>query len=172
MSEKLTNADLVKLIIEEDIKTPQNDEEIIHLLLDKTVTENINQSHHETYSIGDKISDKMAVVAGSWTFIILFMLILSLWIITNSYILSKPFDVYPFILLNLVLSCLAAIQAPVIMMSQNRQEHKDRIRAENDYKINLKSELIIEDLHIKLDQMIENQEQLLKRLEILERSDR
>ncbi|MZQ98870.1 MAG: DUF1003 domain-containing protein [Acidaminobacter sp.] len=172
MSEQLTNADLVKLIIEEDIKTPQDDEEIIHLLLDKTLAENINKSHHETYTIGDKISDKMAVVAGSWTFIILFMLILSLWILTNSFIISKPFDAYPFILLNLVLSCLAAIQAPVIMMSQNRQEHKDRIRAENDYKINLKSELIIEDLHIKLDQMIENQEQLLKRLEMLERSNK
>ena len=172
MSEQLNNAELVKLIIEEDIKNPQDEEEIIHLLLDKTVSENINHSHHETYSIGDKISDKMALVAGSWMFIILFLLSLSLWIITNSYIMNKPFDAYPFILLNLVLSCVAAIQAPVIMMSQNRQEQKDRIRAENDYKINLKSELIIEDLHIKLDQMIENQEQLLKRLEILERSDR
>ncbi|MZQ99634.1 MAG: DUF1003 domain-containing protein [Acidaminobacter sp.] len=172
MPEQLTNAEIVKLIIEEDLNNPQDEEEIIHLLLDKTVSQNINQSHHETYSIGDKISDKMALIAGSWTFIISFMMILMLWIITNSVLMNKPFDAYPFILLNLVLSCLAAIQAPVIMMSQNRQEQKDRLRADNDYKINLKSELIIEDLHIKLDQMIENQEQLLKRLEFLERSEK
>ncbi|HEY5585417.1 MAG TPA: DUF1003 domain-containing protein [Ruminiclostridium sp.] len=107
----------------------------------------------------------MAEVAGSWHFIISFGVILLFWIILNTYVLFKSFDPYPFILLNLVLSCIAALQAPVIMMSQNRQEKKDRIRAENDYKINLKSELIVEDLHSKLDKLISNQERIILRLD-------
>ena len=84
--------------------------------------------------------------------------------------MTKPYDVYPFILLNLILSCVAAIQAPVIMMSQNRQEQKDRLRAQNDYKVNLKSEIIIEDIHQKLDIIIENQQKLEERLKNLEQN--
>lgn len=163
----LTNEDIVNLILEEDLNIKE-DEELIHILLDKTVSKNINDSHKETLSFGDKISDKIAEVAGSWYFIISFCSVIFFWIILNIVLLLKPFDLYPFILLNLVLSCIAALQAPVIMMSQNRQEKKDRIRSENDYKVNLKSELIIEDLHVKLDKLIINQEQIMLRLDSIE----
>ncbi len=168
MSNKLTNAEIVSYILEEDMNEIQEDEEIIHLLLEKTVSRNINHSNKETLSFGDKLSDKIAEVAGSWTFIISFCMVLVLWMVLNTVILLKPYDPAPFILLNLVLSCIAALQAPVIMMSQNRQEKKDRLRAENDYKVNLKSEIIIEDLHVKLDELISNQQQIIKRLNSME----
>jgi uncharacterized membrane protein len=164
MPNKLTNTEIVSIILEEDINNIQEDEEIIHILLDKTISRNINHSHKGALSLGDKISDKMADVAGSWAFIISFCSVLFFWIILNAVLLFKPFDPYPFILLNLVLSCIAALQAPVIMMSQNRQEKKDRIRAENDYRVNLKSELIVVDLHAKLDRLIDNQERIIMRL--------
>lgn len=107
---------------------------------------------------GEKIADKVASFGGSWKFIILFFCILSVWIILNAVsIFFKPFDPYPFILMNLVLSCLAAIQAPIIMMSQNRTEKKDRLRSENDYKVNLKSEIEIRTLHEKVDHLLLDQ---------------
>jgi uncharacterized membrane protein len=107
---------------------------------------------------GQKISDKVARFGGSWKFIILFMIILFVWIIYNSIALTKDiFDPYPFILMNLILSCIAALQAPIIMMSQNRQEEKDRMRSENDYLINLKAELEIRSLHQKMDLLLEEQ---------------
>jgi uncharacterized membrane protein len=119
---------------------------------------NINKSYSENLSIGDKISDMVAMFGGSWIFIISFFVILFSWIILNSvFLLNKAFDPYPFILLNLVLSCIAAIQAPIIMMSQNRQETKDRIRSENDYKVNLKSEIEIRTLHEKVDHLLLDQ---------------
>ena len=106
----------------------------------------------ETRSYGDRLADSVATFGGSWKFIIIFMIILFGWIITNSVILYKhAFDPYPYILMNLILSCVAALQAPVIMMSQNRKESKDRKRAENDYLINLKSEIEIRNLHQKMD---------------------
>jgi uncharacterized membrane protein len=105
-------------------------------------------------SAGQKMADRMAAFGGSWTFILLFFGVLLGWITLNAWILgNKAYDPYPFILLNLILSCLAAIQAPVIMMSQNRQEQKDRIHAENDYRINQKAEKEIRDLHHKVDQI-------------------
>ncbi len=115
-------------------------------------------------SIGERLADKVADFGGSWKFIIIFSILLMLWIILNVYILQdKGFDPYPFILLNLFLSCIAAIQAPVIMMSQNRQEDKDRQRAKKDYMINLKSEVEIHTLHEKLDHLIiRQQEDLLE----------
>ncbi|KIA95708.1 MULTISPECIES: DUF1003 domain-containing protein [unclassified Flavobacterium] len=113
-------------------------------------------------SFGQKIADKVADFGGSWTFIILFVVFIMLWISINIYILTnKGFDPYPFILLNLILSCVAALQAPVIMMSQNRQEEKDRDRAKKDYMINLKSELEIRMMHEKLDHLILHQQQEL-----------
>lgn len=107
---------------------------------------------------GQKVSDKVAQFGGSWTFIITFMVILIVWIIYNS-LIPRPerFDPYPFILMNLILSCVAALQAPIIMMSQNRQEEKDRIRAENDYMVNLKAELEVRGLHQKVDLLLEEQ---------------
>ena len=113
-------------------------------------------------TLGDKIADKVATFGGSWIFIISFIVFLLFWIGVNVFIfMNKGFDPYPFILLNLILSCIAALQAPVIMMSQNRQEAKDRERSKNDYMINLKSELEIRILHEKLDHLIMHQQQEL-----------
>ncbi len=113
-------------------------------------------------TLGQRVADRVASFGGSWTFIISFMVFLILWIITNAFWLSnKGWDPYPFILLNLILSCIAALQAPIIMMSQNRQEEKDRERAKKDYMINLKSELEIRILHEKLDHLIMHQQQEL-----------
>ncbi|MCG2611471.1 DUF1003 domain-containing protein [Flavobacterium sp. SM15] len=118
------------------------------------------------YTFGQKVADKVAEFGGSWTFIISFMFFLILWIFANVFLLlNKGFDPYPFILLNLILSCIAALQAPVIMMSQNRQEEKDRKRAKNDYMVNLKSELEIRMLHEKIDHLILHQEQSLIELQ-------
>jgi uncharacterized membrane protein len=114
------------------------------------------------FTVGQKVADKVATFGGSWTFIITFGIFILLWICTNIYMLAnKGFDPYPFILLNLILSCLAALQAPVIMMSQNRQEEKDRDRAKKDYMINLKSEMEIRTLHEKLDHLIMHQQKEL-----------
>ncbi len=114
-------------------------------------------------TIGESIADKVALFGGSWRFIIIFGIILFVWISANSLVLliKKPFDPFPFILLNLILSCLAAIQAPVIMMSQNRQESKDRARAQNDYQVNLKAEIEIRQLHEKIDHILVSQSKKL-----------
>lgn len=139
----------ILLAIIEDVDTDLSDEEILHLILDKKVSHYHSDDH---YTLGNRAADKMARFAGSWYFIGVFALVLAGWIIINS-LLQRPVDPFPFILLNLVLSCIAAIQAPLIMMSQNRQEEKDRLRAENDYRVNLKTEVIIQDIHHKLDQL-------------------
>jgi uncharacterized membrane protein len=121
---------------------------------------NIESEMDRQLTIGERVSDRIAAFGGSWTFIISFFLFILLWIAVNIFVLiSKPFDPYPFILLNLLLSCLAAIQAPIIMMSQNRQETKDRQRSEHDYKVNLKAELEIRLLHEKIDHLILQQNQ-------------
>jgi uncharacterized membrane protein len=123
------------------------------------ISRNINREFDETLTFGQRIADKVAAFGGSWTFIIIFTLILLSWVILNSYILAhrnEAFDPYPYILLNLFLSMLAAIQAPVIMMSQNRQAAKDRLDAAHDYEVNLKAELEILRLHEKLDELREH----------------
>jgi len=131
-------------------------------LLDYDSTVNKIEEEVEIRTIGQKVADKVADFGGSWKFIILFGAFIILWILANIYFLTnKGFDPYPFILLNLILSCLAAIQAPIIMMSQNRQEEKDRERARKDYLINLKSELEIRMLHEKLDNLIKHQREEL-----------
>ncbi|TDP01335.1 DUF1003 domain-containing protein [Flavobacterium sp. 245] len=128
---------------------------------DKSIV-SIVEDEDETRSFGQKIADKVADFGGSWTFIISFVLFIVIWISANVLILvNKGFDPYPFILLNLILSCIAALQAPVIMMSQNRQEEKDRNRAKKDYMINLKSELEIRMIHDKIDHLIMHQQQEL-----------
>ena len=110
---------------------------------------------------GQRLADRIASFGGSWTFIIIFFAILFTWISLNLYFFTQPFDPFPFILLNLILSCLAALQAPVIMMSQNRQEEKDRERSKHDYQVNLKAELEIRMLHEKMDHLILIQQQKL-----------
>jgi uncharacterized membrane protein len=118
----------------------------------------VDQEYDSKLTLGQRLSDRMASFGGSWRFIIIFTCILVLWISVNSFLLAfKPFDPYPFILLNLILSCLAAVQAPIIMMSQNRPEAKDRLRASHDYQINLKAELEIRQLHQKLDHLLSRQ---------------
>ena len=142
------------------------DEELIHQLIATEVTKNTDKD--EKLSLGQKASDAVAKFAGSWAFIFSFIAVMVIWMVVNIVLAAHAFDGYPFILLNLVLSCIAAVQAPLIMMSQNRQEAKDRKRAENDYRINLKNELIIDDLHKKLDLVLENQKKIIRKLEILE----
>ncbi|MFM8568809.1 MAG: DUF1003 domain-containing protein [Candidatus Kapaibacterium sp.] len=122
------------------------------------VVENLLHPPMDTLTAGQRLSDRVARFGGSWAFILSFMGLLVLWIITNAFVLAdRSFDPYPFILLNLILSCVAALQAPIIMMSQNRQEEKDRQRSENDYMVNLKAELQIRSLHQKIDLLFEKQ---------------
>jgi uncharacterized membrane protein len=126
------------------------------------LSKNINTEFEQKLTSGERLADKIADFGGSWNFIVIFGGVLLLWVAVNSMILIwRPFDPYPFILLNLVLSCLAAIQAPVILMSQNRQESRDRLRSEHDYLINLKAELEIRHLHEKIDHLLMNQWQRL-----------
>ncbi len=127
----------------------------------QTISDDVDQSIEEKLTYGQRLADHIAAFGGSWTFIIFFFTILFSWIGINLYLLTKPYDPYPFILLNLILSCLAALQAPVIMMSQNRQEEKDRERSKHDYQVNLKAELEIRMLHEKMDHLILNQQQRL-----------
>ncbi|MEK7374685.1 MAG: DUF1003 domain-containing protein, partial [Thermodesulfobacteriota bacterium] len=122
------------------------------------LSRNLNETFEAQASFSDQLADRMAAFGGSWRFILLFAGVIVVWIIVNTVaLLSKSFDPYPYILLNLVLSCVAALQAPVIMMSQNRQESKDRLRSEHDYRVNLKAELEIRNLHEKVDHLLIHQ---------------
>ena len=148
-----SNKKLIREIIS-DVKHDMSDEEILNMLANSCVSANPQK---EKYTVGQRAADRIAKFAGSWAFIFLFTAVLILWMVGNVLLAKRAFDPYPFILLNLVLSCVAAIQAPLIMMSQNRQEEKDRRRAENDYKVNLKTEIMIEDLHDKMNKIIAKQ---------------
>lgn len=138
-----------------DIRHDMSDEEVLNLLADSKISVS---PESEKYTLGQRAADAIAKFAGSWAFIFSFTAVLALWMIANVLLALKAFDPYPFILLNLVLSCVAAIQAPLIMMSQNRQEEKDRKRAENDYKVNLKTEIMIEDLYDKVNAILARME--------------
>ena len=136
-----------------DIRHDMTDEEVLNLLADSKISVK-PESGKEKYTLGQRAADAIAKFAGSWAFIFSFCGVLVLWMIMNILLAAGAFYPYPFILLNLVLSCVAAIQAPLIMMSQNRQEEKDRRRAENDYKVNLKTEIMIEDLYDKVNAIL------------------
>ena len=146
-----------------DIRHDMTDEEVLNLLADSKISEN-PVGEKEKYTLGQRAADAIAKFAGSWAFIFSFTGVLILWMLVNTLLAAKAFDPYPFILLDLVLSCVAAIQAPLIMMSQNRQEEKDRRRAENDYKVNLKTEIMIEDLYDKVNAILARQTALEKQL--------
>ena len=163
MEKKRTKQEIVKMLLNQNLET-ENEEELIELLIDKPIAVDIDKQDKQNEKIGDKIADKLTAIAGSWPFIIGFSIFLILWIVLNVYIF-KNLDPYPFILLNLVLSCIAALQAPVIMMSQNRAAKKDSLRAQNDYRTDLKSELILEELHDKIEKIIANQNKILKYIE-------
>jgi uncharacterized membrane protein len=143
------------------------EEQVIRSLKEYDIlSSNINVEFDRQLTLGEKLADKIAVFGGSWRFILIFAGVLFGWILLNTiFLINKPFDPYPYILLNLVLSCLAAIQAPIIMMSQNRQESRDRMRAEHDYRINLKSELEIRQLHEKIDHLLVKQWQRLMEIQ-------
>ncbi len=139
------------------------EEEVVRSLHEhETLSRNINVEFDRELTVGEQVADQVAEFGGSWRFIISFGVVLAVWIVVNSVaLLREPFDPYPYILLNLVLSCLAALQAPVIMMSQNRQEARDRLRAEHDYRINLKAELEIRHINAKFDLLLTHQWQRL-----------
>ena len=144
------------------------DEELMSEILSTNVSENSEKNEREEkITFGQKAADAVARFAGSWAFIFSFIAVMVVWMVMNVLLAAKAFDAYPFILLNLVLSCIAAVQAPLIMMSQNRQEVKDRKRAENDYRVNLKSEFVIDALYKKLESVSEMQKKIFKKLEAL-----
>ena len=141
----------------------QLEQEVIESVKEQeTLAENLNLEFEKSVTFGQRIADRVATFGGSWSFIGSFALVLVVWIGINTLsALWRPFDPYPFILLNLILSCVAALQAPIIMMSQNRMEARDRLRSENDYQVNLKAELEIRHLHEKLDVLLKHQWQKL-----------
>lgn len=144
------------------------DEELLKEILSTDISENSEKGGKaEKITFGQKAADAVARFAGSWAFIFSFIAVMVIWMVMNVLLAAKAFDAYPFILLNLVLSCIAAVQAPLIMMSQNRQEVKDRKRAENDYRVNLKSEFVIDALYKKLESVSEMQKKIFKKLEVL-----
>ncbi len=159
---------LTSLIIQEKGELAIIDKDVMDAIKNNAIlSENIQDEMEAELTYGQKIADSVAAFGGSWTFIISFFLFILIWMTMNIWLLAaKPFDPFPFILLNLILSCLAAIQAPIIMMSQNRQEQKDRQRSEHDYKINLKAELEIKLLSEKIDHLLVHQSNKL--LEIQE----
>ena len=154
---------LVKQLINRDFDIADEDE-LIEMLLDNPTAIDSDKVEDERRTFGDRLADRVTEVAGSWTFIIFFCAFLIIWMIINYYMIVNV-DPYPFILLNLILSCIAALQAPIIMMSQNRAAKKDSLRSLNDYKTDLKSELILEVLHEQIKDIQINQKKILKLLE-------
>ena len=155
------NRKLLKDVLD-DIRQDMSDEEVLALLANRKIS--VRPDSEKKYTLGQRAADAIAKFAGSWAFIFSFAGVLILWMVVNAILATKAFDPSPFILLTLVLSCVAAIQAPLIMMSQNRQEEKDRRRAENDYKVNLKTEIMIEDLYDKANAILAKQAQIEKLL--------
>lgn len=157
---KMNKEKLVKMILNKtDNDTMDNFDELFDMLINEPIAINVDKEENRT--IGEKVSDKLAEVAGSWTFIIIFVLFLIFWIVLNI-MAMQAVDPYPFILLNLVLSCISAIQAPIIMMSQNREAKKEKIKSNNEYKTTLKNELILEELHRKMDEILKNEKTILE----------
>jgi uncharacterized membrane protein len=147
----------VQRLMEKDLgELDELEQEVVKSMHDNALlSENLNEEYEKTLTFGDRIADKVAAFGGSWKFIIWFFVFFAFWILTNTVLVFvRPLDPYPFIFLNLMLSLLAAIQAPIILMSQNRQEDRDRIRAENDYQVNLKSEMEVRIISEKLDQLL------------------
>lgn len=159
MEKKKTKSEIVKMLLNKDLET-EDEAQLLDLLIDQPIAIDVDKEDEKNKKFGDKVADKLTEVAGSWTFILGFSLFLILWILLNIF-LFKDLDPYPFILLNLVLSCVAALQAPIIMMSQNREAKREVLRNQNDYKTDLKSELILEELHDKMDSILKNQKEIL-----------
>ena len=167
MNTRKNRAEIIKELLHITDKE-LTDEELLKEILSTDISENSEKGgKEEKITFGQKAADAVAKFAGSWAFIFSFIAVMVIWMVMNVLLAAKAFDAYPFILLNLVLSCIAAVQAPLIMMSQNRQEVKDRKRAENDYRVNLKSEFVIDALYKKLESVSEMQKKIFKKLEAL-----
>lgn len=167
MEKRRTKKDIVKMLLRNNELAEKDEEELLDLLIDQPIAIDVDKQEEAKMTFSDRVADKVSEICGSWTFIIIFMLFLIGWIILNTVILigDKSIDPYPYILLNLVLSCISALQAPIIMMSQNRQAAKDSLRNQNDYRTDLKSELILESLHDHINDIIKNQKKIMKLLE-------
>src|SRR5574344_2667730 len=164
-----TKKEIVQMLLKKQFEST-DEEELINMLIDEPIAIDVDKQEDATRTFGDKLADKLTEVAGSWNFICGMIIFLIFWIILNVFIIENG-DPYPFILLNLMLSCVAALQAPIIMMSQNRESKKDRMRSSNDYKTDLKSELILEELHLEMKKIISNQNKILKFLTVDENGD-
>ena len=159
MSKKKNKEKLIRIILNQgNIDAKENYDELLELLIDEPIAINVDRDEERTF--GEKLADDIAAIAGSWGFIIGFVAFLICWMVINLLMVNSP-DPYPFILLNLVLSCLAAIQAPIIMMSQNREAKKEKLKSTNDFKTNIKSELILEKLYDKIEVLIRNQDEII-----------
>ncbi len=167
MEKRKTKKEIVKMLLKGNELEEKDEEELLDLLIDQPISIDVDKQEEAKMTRGDRVADKVSEVAGSWGFIVGFSSFLIFWIILNAVVLHEgsEIDPYPFILLNLLLSCLAALQAPIIMMSQNRQAAKDSLRNQNDYRTDLKSELILEDLHDKMEEIIKNQRKIMKHFE-------
>jgi uncharacterized membrane protein len=154
---RIDRRDTARQLLQTELDKLQGQERAIveRFIAKRQVARNVDREFDQARTFGERVADRVAEVGGSWSFIIAFGVFLAVWMAINSLVLAKAFDPYPYILLNLCLSCLAAIQAPIIMMSQNRQTTADRLRAENDYQVNVKSELEILQVHEKLNQLRE-----------------
>lgn len=156
---------IARMILNQNLEK-QDKEDIIDLLADSSIAIDVDKEEEQNLTFSEKMADKISEIAGSWTFIFISVIFLITWMIVNTILLKEnKIDPYPFILLNLILSCISALQAPIIMMSQNRASKKDSLRNQNDYKIDLKSELLLEDLHHKIEVLLNNQNRLLNILE-------
>lgn len=167
MEKRRTKKEIVKMLLRNNELAEQDEEELLDLLVDQPIAIDVDKQEEAKMTFSDRVADKVSEICGSWLFIIVFMVFLIGWIILNTVILTteKSIDPYPYILLNLVLSCISALQAPIIMMSQNRQAAKDSLRNQNDYRTDLKSELILESLHDHINDVIKNQKKIIKLLE-------
>ncbi len=146
---------------------PPREQRVLRRIAERTaISRNVNEAYRAELGVGDRVADRVAAFGGSWTFIFIFGGVIVVWVVANAWLITRPADPYPFVFLNLILSMIAAVQAPVIMMSQNRQAAKDRIEAGHDYEVNLKAELEIMSLHEKVDDIRMRQlETLFARLE-------
>lgn len=168
MEKKKTKKEIVKMLLNNKEITIDDEEDLLDLLIDEPISIDALKEEEKNIKFGDRVADKITKFVGSWTFILGFSSFLIIWIIINLYMFDN-LDPYPFILLNLVLSCIAALQAPVIMMSQNREAKRDSLRSKNDYRTDLKSELILEELHDKIEKIEKNQKEILKILESIKK---
>ena len=167
MEKRKTKKDIVKMLLKNSELEAQDEEELLDLLVEQPIAIDVDKQEAQKMSFGDRAADKVSEIAGSWAFVLGFLLFLIVWIIVNTFILmdeGAP-DPFPYVLLNLVLSCIAALQAPIIRMSQNRQAAKDSLRNQNDYRTDLKSELILESLHDHINEVLKNQKRIIKLLE-------